>query len=91
MTELYPESKRDLLKNRLEETAFFFFKLGEEDFARLSLAAAHSLDKKDSIIGVNPFLKALVERTLELYFLGMEEMEQPEGKEEETAPKLILP
>lgn len=91
VTELYSESKRDLVKNRLEETAFVFFKLGEEEFARLSLAAAHSLDKKDSIIGVNPFLKALLERTLDLYSQGMAEMEQPEDEEEDTAPKLILP
>ena len=91
VTELYPESKRDLLKNRLEETAFVFFQLGEEEFARLALVAAHSLNKKDSLFGVNPFLKAIVERTLDLYFQGTEEMEGPEGEEEDTAPKLILP
>ena len=76
----------------MEETAYVFFKLEEEEYARLSLAAALSLDKKDSILGVNPFLKSLVERTLEIYFEGMEEMEQPEeGTEEDDSPKLILP
>ncbi len=92
VAELYPESKRTLLKNRLEETAYVFFKLGEEEYARLSLTAALSLDKKDSILGVNPFLKTLVQRTLDLYFEGMKEMEQPkEGSEEDSSPKLILP
>jgi hypothetical protein len=92
LDELYPESKRALLKNRLEETAYVFFKLEDEEYARLSLAAALSLDKKDSILGVNPFLKALVERTLEIYFESAEEMDQLEGEtEEDASPKLILP
>lgn len=90
VTELYPESKRALLKYRLEETAYVFFKLGEEDYARLSLLAALSLDKTDSILGVNPFLKTLVERTLDLYFKSIKEMERPEGTEEDPSPKIIL-
>lgn len=90
VTELYPESKRALLKHRLEETAYVFFKLGEEDYARLSLLAALSLDKTDSILGVNPFLKTLVERTLDLYFKSIKEMERPEGTEEDPSPKIIL-
>ncbi len=92
LDELYPESKRALLKNRLEETAYVFFKLEEEEYARLSLAAALSLDKKDSILGVNPFLKTLLQRTLDLYFKSIKEMEQPkEESEEDASPKLILP
>ena len=92
LDELYPESKRALLKNRLEETAYVFFKLEEEEYARLSLAAALSLDKKDSILGVNPFLKTLLQRTLDLYFKSIKEMEQPkEETEEDSSPKLILP
>lgn len=92
LDELYPESKRALLKNRLEETAYVFFKLEEEEYARLSLAAALSLDKKDSILGVNPFVKALLQRTLDLFFKSIKEMAQPkEETEEEDSPKLILP
>jgi hypothetical protein len=92
LDELYPESKRALLKNRLEETAYVFFKLGEEEYAHLSLAAALSLDKKDSILGVNPFLKALLQRTLDLFFQSIKEMAQTkEETEEEDSPKLILP
>ena len=92
IADLYPESKRTLLKNRLEETAYVFFKLGEEEYARLSLTAAVSLDKKDSILGVNPFLKAFVERTLNLYLKGVKDMERPEeGTKEDSPSKLILP
>lgn len=92
LDKLYPESKRALLKNRLEETAYVFFKLEDEEYARLSLAAARSIEKKDSILGVNPFLKALLQRTLDLYFKSIKEMEQPkEGSEEDASPTLILP
>ena len=92
VADLYPESKRTLLKNRLEETAYVFFKLGEEEYARFCLTAALSFDKKDSILGVNPFLKAFVERTLSLYLRGNKDMEQPkEGTKENSSSKLILP
>ena len=92
IADLYPEPKRALLKNRLEETAYVFFKLGEEEYARLSLTAALSLDKGDSILGVNPFLKAFVEKSLNLYLRGIKEMEQPkEGTKEDSSSKLILP
>jgi hypothetical protein len=92
VSDLYSEPKRDRLKNRLEETAYVFFKLGEEEYARLSLAAALSLDRKDSILGVNHFLKAFLDRTLDLYFKGIKGMEQPkEGTKEDSSSKLILP
>ena len=91
IADLYPEPKRNLLKNRLEETAYVFFKLGEDEYARLSLAAALSLDKKDSILGVNPFLKAFVERTLNLYLKGIKGREEGKDEEETQSPKLIIP
>lgn len=92
LSEIYPKEKRALLKARLEETAFVFFKLGEEDYARLSLAAALSLDKEDSILSVNPFLKNLLQKTLNLYFKGIKDMKQSkEGTQEDDSSKLILP
>jgi hypothetical protein len=92
LDEIYPDEKRALLKTRLEETSFVFYKLGEEDYARLSLAAALSLDKKDSLLSVNPFLKNFLQKTLDLYFKSIKEMKQPEEEtEEEDSPKLILP
>ncbi|MFH1124088.1 MAG: hypothetical protein V1758_10580 [Pseudomonadota bacterium] len=64
LLKLYPDAKRALVKGRLEEMAYTFFKLGEETHARLSLAAALSLDEKDTLLRVNPFLKALLDRSL---------------------------
>ena len=62
------------------------------NLAVLSVPAALSFDKKDSILGVNPFLKAFVERTLSLYLRGNKDMEQPkEGTKENSSSKLILP
>ena len=91
IADLYPEPKRDLLKNRLEETAYVFTQLGEDEYARLSLAAALSLDKEDSILGVNPFLKAFVERSLNLYLRGIKGMEKEKDEEKTPSSKLILP
>ena len=91
VTDLYPEPKRDLIKHRLEETAYVFFKLGEDEYARLSLTAALSLDKEDSILGVNPFLKAFVERSLNLYLRGIKGMEKEKDDEDTPSSKLILP
>ncbi|MBN2033493.1 MAG: hypothetical protein JW836_09470 [Deltaproteobacteria bacterium] len=56
----------EILRERLQETAYLFFKIGEESLARLCLAASLSLDEKTSLLGVNPFLKALVDRSLAL-------------------------
>jgi hypothetical protein len=92
LDDLYPDEKRALLKARLEEMSFVFYKLGEEEYARLSLAAALSLAEKDTMLRVNPFLKALLHRTLDLYFKSIKEMKQPEKEaEQEDSSKLILP
>jgi len=88
---LYPESKRPLLKFRLEEMAYFFFKLDQEEYARLSLAAALSLEEKDSSLMVNPFLKALMEQSLDFYFKAAGEMKRSEDPQEDSSPKIIIP
>lgn len=67
---LYPEARRAIIKQRLEEMAYVFLKSGEEPYARIALACAMSLDEKDSILKVNPFLSALLEKSLMLYFRG---------------------
>lgn len=89
--DLYPKPKRDLIKHRLEETAYVFFKLGEDEYARLSLTVALSLDKEDSLLGVNPFLKTFVERTLNLYLKGIKGMEKEKDDDKTSPSKLILP
>jgi hypothetical protein len=64
ITKLFGEKERLIFRRRLEEMAFVFFKIGEEALARLSLAAALSIEEKASLLKVNPFLNILVDRSL---------------------------
>jgi hypothetical protein len=89
--ELYPNAKRLTLKCRLEEMAYVFYRLNEETFARLALSAAASLEKKETIFGVNPFLKALVERSLTYYEQMSSQDEEPLKQEEGDPSRIILP
>jgi hypothetical protein len=68
IAKLYPEGERAVIKQRLEEMAYLFLKSGEEPYGRLAAACAMSLDEKDSFIKVNPYLSALLEKSLALYF-----------------------
>ena len=89
--ELYPDAKRLTLRSRLEEMAYVFYRLGDEEFARLALSAAISLEKKDTIFSVNPFLKALVERSLTYYEQMASQGEEPAKEEESDPSRIILP
>ena len=64
IAKIFRGKDREVLRNRLQETAYLFFKIGEETLARLCLASSLSLDEKDSPLRVNPFLSALVDRSL---------------------------
>ena len=64
IVKLFGEKERMTFRTRLQEMAFVFFKIGDETLARLCLAAALSLDEKTSLLKVNPFLNALIDRSL---------------------------
>jgi len=88
--DFYPGEKRSVLKNRLEEMAYLFFKLNEEEYARICLTAAFSLEQKDSLLAVNPFLKAILARSLNFY----QKMsgQTPESKPQtDDASRIIVP
>jgi hypothetical protein len=87
--EYYTEERKKRLKSRLEEIAYLLRQGGEEEYARLALGAALSLDEKDSGFQANPFLRNLVERTL-AYFGGAEPA-PGDAKVEERPSGLILP
>lgn len=91
VSKIYSDSERRRLKGRLEEMAYVFLKTEEEKFARLSLAAALSLDKKDSILGVNPFLMALVERTLDFYAEAAERIGKTDPEGAASPGSIIVP
>ena len=65
---LFPEHQRNLMKQRLEEMGYLFWKLGEENLARISVLCALSFLEKDSVLKVNAFLKGIMEKSLFLYF-----------------------
>lgn len=91
MAGIYSGEKRILLKGRLEEMAYVFFKLKEEAHARLSLLAALSLDQKDSPLRANPLLTAMVDRSL-AYYLNKVAGGKEGGKSESvSSSRLILP
>jgi hypothetical protein len=91
ISEIYSGDKRLLMKWRLEEMAYFFFKLGEEEMARLSLAAARSLDEKDSSLLINPFLEAIMERSLAFHVQADQETLASQGAAGDASSKIIIP
>lgn len=64
VVKLFGDKDRMIWRTRLEETAFLLYKTGEENPARLCLAAALSLKETASLLKVNPFLSALLDRSL---------------------------
>jgi hypothetical protein len=84
VTKLFSEARRLGIKYRLEEMAYVFFKSTEENLARLCLAAAFSLAEKESPIRVNPFLKALIERSLAYYLESSKSSEKPSDRQSQT-------
>jgi len=83
---LFPASKRALMKHRLEEMAYIFFKQGQDEYARLSLMADLKMD---------PVVYIIVERSFEFYMDKIAE-EVSEKPEETTTlnippPRIILP
>jgi hypothetical protein len=89
--QLFPDSKRLILKNRLEEMALVFLKLDEEDYARLSLAGALTLDEKDSLLGTNPLLLDMVERSLDYREEWTSDIAGSEVDKKESSSRIILP
>ena len=91
MEELFPAPKRILLKHRFEEMAFVFFKLGDEDTARQSLAASGSAKQEDSMLETNPLLEFMLERSLDFYTAAIEnEVAEGEDLENVSESSIIL-
>jgi hypothetical protein len=91
VSEIYSEDKRLLMKWRLEEMAYFFFKLEEEEMAGLSLMAALSLDEKDSPLLINPFLDAIMERSLAFHMQAAQDAQDSKGLIEDSPSSIIIP
>jgi hypothetical protein len=91
MGEIFPPEKRKLLKRRLEEMGYVFFKLGQEETAGLALAAAHAAGKESTILKANSVIETLLERSLAFYTEAMEESELEQSQERGESSPIILP
>jgi hypothetical protein len=89
--ELFPAPKRSLLKQRLEEMAYFFFKLDEEEYSRVCLAAAQTFDEETGILRQNPFVSFLMMRSLDFYMDKSRETDDNLAHKNEDAPRIIFP
>ena len=88
--QLYAEKQRNLMKQRLEEMAYLFWKLEEENLARICLRCALSLLERDSLLKVNAFLKALMEKSLLLYFSGTD-FSDASGRQSPSPSRILVP
>jgi len=91
MSKIFSPERRELLKRRLEEMGYVFFKLGQEETACLALAAAHAADKEGTILKANPVLETLLERSLTFYTKAMEERDPEQSREKGESSPIILP
>jgi hypothetical protein len=86
LEELFPEEKRLLWKQRLEEVAYILLKTGKEQEAQTSLCAAIDLNNPFRAIDPNPFIWNLLLKSI--YILIEEDYEK---QEEEKKSSLIVP
>jgi len=91
VAQVFPDSKRAIIKDRLEEMGYIFFKLDEKEYTRLSLISASSLDEKDSILSVNPFLEAMVKRSIDYYQAASEEDDASKDRGKYSSSSIIIP
>lgn len=83
VADLFPEERRHQYRKRLEEMAYVLYKKGDEAHAKVSLAASIDLRRIPTSLDPNPFLMALVTRSI--HALLAERME-----EQEAEPSLIV-
>jgi hypothetical protein len=92
LAQIFTPEKRGRLKYRLEEMAYLFLKLGQEETATSALAAAQAVDSEVTALTANPVLDALLQRSLAVYHKAIEERarEEAPARREDASP-LILP
>jgi len=90
MADIFPAEKRDLLKRRLEEMGYIFFKLGQEETAGVALAAAHMAVQESTILKTNPVIESLLEQSLEFYRKAMEERDPEQHQDRDESSPIIL-
>lgn len=85
LSELFSEERRSIYRRRMEEMAYYLFKLGKEEEAKASLAVAIDLKKPANRFQPNPFLLQLVVNSILNYLSKIYE------KEEQGVPLIVKP
>lgn len=83
--EIFDEKRRLLYRRRLEEMAYVLWKKGQQNEARISLAAAVGLEEESGLLSPHPFLFELVKRSLTIH------LAREEKKKEEELGLIIRP
>ena len=85
-------SEEHLLKQRLEEMAFIFFKLEKPDLSEICLEAAQTIDQATTDFENKPVIAFLVEKSFDFY-LNLVNKKTPDKKEaaEQAESRIILP
>ena len=89
--DIYSDEQCLRMKGRLEEMSYVFFKLNEGEMAYLTLAAARSMDEKGLLLGINPFLNAVLERSLDFYDNVSGEMGKSDREEDDFSSRIVIP
>ena len=79
--EYFDEQRAQLYKERLEEMAYILYKVGKENEARLSLASALAIERKEILIANHPFLRELMRKSINLI---LSEKKDKKGKDESS-------
>jgi hypothetical protein len=88
--DLFPDEKRGRIKKRLEEMAIFFSLRQEKDYAQWAFTAALSLEKTDSALTVNPFLKCLTDRYLDFYIEAVNDQKKDATPPSDDSPSGLI-
>ena len=91
MDEIFSIPKRELLKRRLEEMSYIFYRSGQEETAGLALTAAQAANQEVGILKTNPVIEAFLERSLALYSAAAEKSASEQDRETSETSSLILP
>ena len=90
LEELFSRSRQALLKHRLEEMAYFFSRLGQEEYSGLSLAAARTMDQ-DVSLKKNRVIGFLFDHSLGFYMDAIRKSAGDDNSGDGSSRGIILP
>jgi uncharacterized protein YjgD (DUF1641 family) len=91
LAEIFTAEERQRLKGRLEEMAYIFLKIGQEETAKVALAAAQITTQEVTSLKANPVIEILLQRSLAFYNNAVEEKvrEHASGRRDAASPIIL--